>query len=468
MAGSLSGLNTALSALQYNRVVMDVASNNVANAGTDGYVRRRAVGESIGSSAVPALWSRVPGAEGGVGSGVRVGSIDRMADPYLDARARREHGAQSYLDTRSAVLQRVESGFGEPGNAGVAAAITAFRSSWHDLANSPNSEAARGLVISRGQALASAVNAQANALDAEMGDQRLRLLGHVVDVNTTAAELAATNRAIATARLDGADTGSLADQRDQLALRLADLAGGTATARADGGFDVTVNGVALVTGSQAGTLAIASGVTPAGAADGAPVTFAITMGPTTTTVPAGLSGVVGATEELLTTTLPGYAADLSTVVAGLADQVNTVHQAGYDRTGTAGQPFFTYTAGNAAGTLAVAITDPSAVAASGVAGGAVDGSNAAALGTAGSAEESYRRLVTGFGSQVASVKQLAATQRLLTAQVDNAREQLSGVSLDEEMVTMLSAQRAYEAAARVMTVVDSVLDTLINRTGVTR
>ena len=52
--------------------------------------------------------------------------------------------------------------------------------------------------------------------------------------------------------------------------------------------------------------------------------------------------------------------------------------------------------------------------------------------------------------------------------MDAAREQLSGVSLDEEMVTMLQAQRAYEAAARVMTTVDSVLDTLINRTGLVR
>ena len=63
---------------------------------------------------------------------------------------------------------------------------------------------------------------------------------------------------------------------------------------------------------------------------------------------------------------------------------------------------------------------------------------------------------------------MAANQQALTSQVDSSREQLAGVSLDEETVNMLSAQRAYEAAARVMTTVDSMLDTLINRTGVTR
>ena len=69
---------------------------------------------------------------------------------------------------------------------------------------------------------------------------------------------------------------------------------------------------------------------------------------------------------------------------------------------------------------------------------------------------------------MASARRVADNQRTLTSQVDGAREQLAGVSIDEEMVTMMQAQRAYEAAARVMTTLDSVLDTLINRTGVTR
>ena len=63
---------------------------------------------------------------------------------------------------------------------------------------------------------------------------------------------------------------------------------------------------------------------------------------------------------------------------------------------------------------------------------------------------------------------MAATQQLLTTQVDSSREQLTGINLDEETVNLLTAQRSYEAASKVMSVLDSVLDTLINRTGVTR
>ena len=64
------------------------------------------------------------------------------------------------------------------------------------------------------------------------------------------------------------------------------------------------------------------------------------------------------------------------------------------------------------------------------------------------------------------VKGADALMTLLTEQVDGARDQLAGVNLDEEMLAMVQYQRAYEAAARVMTVVDSMLDTLINRTAI--
>lgn len=463
MTGSFSSLNTALTALRYHRVTLDVASNNVANAATEGYTRRRAVGESLGAGAVPALWSRYPDGLDAVGGGVGVKGVDRLSDGLLDARSRSENGRSSYLQLRSTVLQRVESGIGEPGTTGVAASLSSFRASWHDLANTPESGAARGQVLARAEALVDAVHAQAAAIDEESATQRVSLMSQVSEVNTRAGELAATNRAISAAALDGVDASDLLDQRDQIAMRLAQLTGGKAVTRPDGGFDFNVGSVALVSGVQAGTLAIATGVTATGAADGNPVTLSVTLNATTTT-PGALGGEIGATTELLDTTLPGYASGLANVVETLATQVNGLHTAGYDATGAAGQPFFSFTAGDAARTLGVNLTSATQVAAAATAGGVIDGTQADRLAATGSAEDAYTALVTGFGTQVASAQRLSSTQDLLTQQVDSAREQLSGVNLDEEMVTMLAAQRAYEAAARVMTVVDSVLDTLINRT----
>ena len=268
MAGTFASLNTALSALRYNRVAMDVASGNVANVGTEGYVRRRVNGEAVGGPSHTAMWSRYDGA----GDGVRVAGVDRLADALLDVRARREHGNQGYLDVRQAVLERVESGIGEPGDNGVAAAIADFRASWHDLANNPGSDAARSQVLGRAATLADAIRIQSRNIESEAGDLRIRAMADVTEVNTVASDLAATNRSIAVASLNGDDAGVLLDKRDQLAMRLSELTGGTATQRADGGFDYAVGGVPLVVGNTAGTLNVASGVTPTGDADGSPVT----------------------------------------------------------------------------------------------------------------------------------------------------------------------------------------------------
>ena len=242
------------------------------------------------------------------------------------------------------------------------------------------------------------------------------------------------------------------------------------TARPDGSLDVTVGGVALVTGDQAATLSIASGIAADGSADGSPLAFALVSGTSSTPLAsAALGGQTGAVAELITTTLPGFQAGLDAVATQLADSVNALHTSGYDAAGNAGTAFFTYsTTTGAARSLAVALTDPDLVAASGVAGGGLGTEVADQLGSLSATDASYQRLITSFGSTVASAKRLSTTQDLLTSQVDSSRQQLVGVSIDEETVNLLSAQRAYEAASRVMTTLDDVLDTLINRTGVTR
>ena len=140
MSGTLSGFNTALSALRYSRVAMDVASGNIANVSTDGYTRRRVEAETAGAPVVPALWSRAQS----YGDGVRVSGLTRMTDDLVVARQRTEHGNQSYLDKTSEILARVEAGIGEPSDSGVAASLADFRAAWHQLSNNPGSGAARG------------------------------------------------------------------------------------------------------------------------------------------------------------------------------------------------------------------------------------------------------------------------------------------------------------------------------------
>ena len=462
MSGTFSSFNTALSALRYNRVAMDTASQNIANVGVDGYTRRRVDAVTAGTPTKPAMWSR----DQGTGGGVRITGVTRMADYLLDLRRRTEHGKQSYLDTRQTVLDRLETGIGEPGDDGVAAVLAQFRSAWADLSNTPDSDAARAQVLSRGREVADALHLQVSNFQSEAADQRVRANALVTEINTIAADLAATNKAVQVANLTNDDAGNLLDQRDMLALRLTELTGGRAEANGTGGLDVTVGGVALVTGAFAGQLQVASGITPTGDADGNPVTFQVTHPINGTAPAAGLTGELGAVTDLLNTTIPAYLTGLGSVAQTLADGVNALHQGGYDATGAAGVAFFTYDPADPAGTIALNLTANDQVAASSVAGGVVQGANADALADFAGADPAYQQLVNGFGTSVASGRRVAASQQMLTEQVDGARDQMAGVNLDEEMLSMVQYQRAYEAAARVMTVVDSMLDTLINRTAV--
>lgn len=473
MTGTFSSLNTALSALRYQRVAMDTASNNLANAATPGYTRQRVEAAALGAPAAPALWSRYEGA----GDGVGVAGLRRLNDPFLDLRARREHGHQAQLDTVQSVLDRVEAGIGEPGDTGVSAALTNLSKAWQDLANAPGSAAARGQLLGKAQTVVEALGTQARAVLGEAADDRARVQSMVAEVNTLSSDLAATNVAIASGQANDVDVNTLLDKRDQLALRLAELTGATSTARPDGGVDVTVGGVPLVTGKDAGTVAVATGITAGGGADGAALTFAIsppgdpagTPVAVPTTGAAVLGGELGGMTQVLSTTLPDFLRSLDTIAQQLADTVNAVHRGGYDQAGTAGGDFFSYASGGAPGSLttslAVAVTDPAKVAASSLPGGVVDGGNALALGKLGATSTAYAGHVTAFGNTVASATRLATNQHTLTTQVDAAREQLSGVSIDEEMVSLVAAQRAFEAAGRVMSTMDSVLDTIINRMG---
>jgi flagellar hook-associated protein 1 FlgK len=153
------------------------------------------------------------------------------------------------------------------------------------------------------------------------------------------------------------------------------------------------------------------------------------------------------------------------VAGALAGTVNAQHASGYDLNGDPGGTLFS---GTGAATIQVAITDPRLVAAAGTAGGTLDGGNAdamALLATAtGGPDKTYRTFVANLGSTTSTIHQRAAMQGSLTDTADNEVTAASGVNLDEEMTDMLRFQRGYEAASRVLTSIDSTLDTLINHT----
>ena len=307
MSGTFSSFNTALSALRYNRVAMDVASGNVANAGTEGYARRQVIGQATGAPAVPALWSRW---DVNAGDGVQPGGIKRMVDPLLDSRARLEHAAAGFRDTRVASLNRFETSLAEPGENGVAAALAAYQAGWHDVANNPGDTAARAQLLARAETLTDAIRGQDRAVRTEWADQSARLTAAVAEVNQVAQELAKVNEGLRNAHVAGTDAGVLLDQRDLLVMRLSELTGSKITVNEDTTVDVAIQGQPLVAGNQVVNPLTVNGADELAGAGADPV--ALSLGGATLTLTAG---EIGGIQSVMTTDLPNYLAKLDVVVS---------------------------------------------------------------------------------------------------------------------------------------------------------
>lgn len=451
---SFSGLNVGLSSLYAQRAGLELAGHNIANANTEGYTRQRVNLAADGGPITPAMHSVYDKN----GNGVRVADVTRMRDAFLESRALQERGVQSELAAGQLVLGRVEGLLGEPSESGIASSMSAFWSGFADVANKPTEGAPRAQLLQRAQTLATGVNAAIDAVGSQRASFQEQLSATVAELNGTAAAIADFNRVIISATLGGSPANDLKDQRDLLVQRLGESAGVRAVAGANGSVDVFVGNRALVSGRDAATLtASAPGATPSTvtwSSDGAP---------------APVGGTAGGLLTGVNTTLPRYAAGLREVATQLHDTVNAQHSAGYDATGQAGGPLFAL---DAAGRLSVAVTDPGKVAASSTAstGGNNDGGNALVLSgfptKVGGPDGTYRSLVGTLGVEAQTANRRVDIQNRIVSQVDAARESQSGVSIDEEMTNLLAFQRAYEGAARFVSAVDQMLDTLINRTGI--
>src|SRR4051794_36977655 len=446
MGSTFGGIQQAGSALNTARYGLDIVSQNIANADTPGYTRQTVQQASVDAVAgVPSIYTRPAGP-----GGVMVTGTARLSDTVLVARLRTEQARSGYADTTASQLGQVQATFAEPSDSGLSEQLNDFWNAWGAVANDPGSPAPRTVLLARASTVASTLNSMSGTLADVAQSSTQALTGDIAAANSAASQLATVNRQISVGSATGSNVNSLLDQRDLLLSSLSTLVGGVASLNTDGSANVSVAGQALVTGNATTALSVGAG-------------YQVQVGGTAVTVSGGS---VGGEVKALTTTYPAFQSQLDAVADTLANQTNAAQAAGYDLSGTAGQPMFS---GSGAAGITVAMTDPTRIAASGQPGGNLDAGNAlgaAKLGTKpGGADSSYRVLVAGIGSATALAQQQQTTQAGVTASVADLATAVSGVNSDEEVSAMLTYQHAFEAASRVLTTVDSMLDTLINHTG---
>jgi len=458
VADLFTSLNTAARALEAQRFALDATGQNIANVNTPGYTRR-----VVDFAAVP------PYDKYSAGSGVEVKDLRSQRDLLIERRLEQETTAAHRETALADALGVVELALGTSGNS-VDTRLSAFFDSFSRLADSPTSPVARQEVALQGESVAAAIRETYGRISDARRGANTRLGTTIEEINAIAARVAALNESIAIAGADPAGL-HMADEQSRLVRQLAELTDINVLHRPGGGLDVDISGGrALVVGNTQYAL-VGSATGPDGmlrvSINGTDITQEMTGG--------RAGGLLVARDQRI----PAYLATLDDQAYALATAVNTIHAAGYDIAGNTGQNFFAFSSPivgptGAAQALIVdpAITgDPNRIAAAAAAlpgdnqtaRALADARNARVLdGGTATLSEGWGNFVYRTGRDLQTARQEAAMRREVVLQVETLRDQVSGVSLDEEAMQLMRYQRAYEANARFFSVIDETLDMLLN------
>jgi len=450
-------LGIARRALFAQQSVMNTAGNNIANVNTEGYSRQRVTLSQMQSS---------PTSVGFLGSGVTVESVERIRSALVDQQLLGERPSLEQYQFKSDALRFVEDIFNEPSDFGISRNVEDFFNAFQDLASDPESTSARTVVRQRAISLASGFNRIHRQLSNYQEQFNRELTSTVDEVNRLTSEIAKMNERIVNAEVGGQQAPGMRDQRDMLVGQLSKLVDVKTLENKFGAITVSVASRTLVVDSQAEKLALVS----QSASDPGP---AVTMERDGTVLDIK-NGKMKGILDMRDVNIPEYLNKLNEFASTFATSVNAVHSAGYNLDGITGTNLFDP---NTSGADDIAVSnevlnDANLIAAADVANEPGNNKTALAIAalqdsktlSAGSATfgDFYSSLISTLGSQTQEAGFQKDSFSLTVQQLEFTRDSISSVSLDEEMTTMIEAQQAYTAAARLVTIVDDMAQTVLN------
>lgn len=482
MRSTFSGFNIGYRALAAQQRALDVTSHNIANANTPGYTRQGVIMEATQPDEV---------LTGFVGTGVTITDFRRIRDEFLDIQMRTENKALGEWETRDNLISKLEVIFNEPSESSLRSVLDEYWESWQTLSRNPESLSARTDVMQRGVTLANTFN----HLDAQFEELQIDINKGIAlkveEINTQARQIRDLNIQIIKAESGGMKTANdLRDKRDMLVEALAKNIAIDVVEDEFGAINVTVGGKILVSRSVLGEIRFINNdpLRPETATlEWYEPTHNVSQGPVNL-YGGALKGYLDMRDEVI----PNYQEKVSTLARTIAEEVNTLHRAGYALDKSTGRDFFVisdlsadFNAQNIRVNLDL-VADVNLIAA---AGGTVDpadptgpllvyegdNTNATAIallknkltlnGGTASFDDYYTSLIGQLGVQGQETSQMLANKTYIIEQLNNRRDAISGVSLDEEMTNMIKYQHAYNAAARVINVMDEMMEILVNKLG---
>ena len=474
-------LSIGVSALYAMKTSLEVTSENISNANTDGYSKQTAI-----------LKEGIPTLDGNffVGSGVRVASIRRAYDDFLQKQMVNSNSASGNYTTQQTAMQRVEQLFNELSTTGLGTDLTSFFNAWQDLADNPSGQAELQAVLAQGNTLVSDFHQMNYDLNHVKTDANQTLQSMTSEINDQLKQIASLNGEIQQMDFQGGDANELRDSRDQLVQELSTKIGVTFLNNSDGTISVTLpQGATLVTGNQAGSLSLEADANNSGlykvmlTGPGGSTSNDITQILQRTD---GNQGEIGATLQIRDSLVDGFISGLDELAYNLAAQVNSVHSTGFSSTGTTGLDFFsapstptppaTFAAGYSSNIamnvtnindIAAASADPTVNGTTGDNGNALKiaalSMQSISMSTGNSTlSEFYNSLVGKAGVATQTAEQGATQSSATLTQLRNMRDSTAGVSLDEELSNLMAYQKSYEGAAKMINVGTEMLDTVLS------
>lgn len=450
MGSIMASLLNSSDAMRMFQRGMEVVQNNVSNANTPGYAKQR-----LGLMAD--RFQPETGLTGGVST---FGNIDSR-DAFADRTVRRRLEQLSSEQQRAALLSQLEPVLQIQEGAGISGALTKLWSAFSGLTVSPNDPGLRQAALDQASRLAESFRYTSASLGQQSAETDRSIIDTVSQLNYLATRIAALNHEFRNDYRSQQDAG-LNAQMANLLEQVSEIADTNVVRQADGSVTVYLGDQSLlVVGDHAYSLTTDTSGTPA-----------VVLDPQGMDVGPSLSGgKLYALLQFRNVDIPSYKGQLDRLAQSVADEVNTLLSAGLDQSGQPpGVNLFTYdTTVGAAATLAVNAMTPDQLALASVTAPGGNG-NALALSQLDRArpldgftfQQFFGNIAAQAGRALSTANANVESNNQLVAQARTWRDEISRVDLNEEAAMMIEYQRSFEAAARMVTVLNEMTETLIN------
>lgn len=491
MVSTFHSLELGKRGILASQTAVTTTGHNIANANTKGYSRQQ-----VNLTTAPSLnvWTSGEVNPGQLGSGVSIESITRVRDSFLDKQYREQSATLGEWSVRQDTLSKLETIINEPSETGLQSAMDQFWGAWQDLATEPDSLAARAVIKESAQAFvdtAQSIDKSITQLKNDLGNE---LTAKINQANGYLKQIAELNNSI---QRTGVQANDLLDQRDMYVEELSKLVSIDVEQSSNGMYNIKLSsdGTSLVEGANMGIPLDSESKVTGGSIFGTMESIktvdsyqgklnemvkGFVFGDIQVNIPAG--------SHLANGTIVPEGQDLQVTVKG----INGLHQLGWsikeDGSGNA-QPGAALFVGDEANfsiaSLSVnpAIKDEIRLIASSLRSESVNGQEKVVSGNGDLAQligklrdqeftingdsskinHVFQSIVSEIGAQAQTANRNVTNHEATLLATDNRRQSITGVSLDEEMANLIKFQHAYNAAARIVTTTDELLDTIINR-----